>query len=98
MFGNGVYTAEDVTYCDSNGYCYKCPDGKRQVIVCRFAAGKVKEMEFRGAGEDTTRNLKAAPKGFDSVRGDVKPPHQFYALIGYRSSCVYPAYIVTFEP
>lgn len=94
MFGRGTYTAENACYCDDNGYCYSCPDGSRQILLCRLTAGTVSEMAY---GEES-RKLKEAPDGFDSVRGDVLPGRGFFALMVYSSEQTYPAYLVTFQP
>lgn len=93
MFGKATYTAEDAQYPDSRGYCYDCSDGiTRQMLLCRFAAGTISEMTYSAA----TKDLKHPPPDFDSVRGDVVPGLQLFALMSYRDYQVYPAYLVSF--
>lgn len=93
MFGKATYTAENAAYSDDRNYCYDLPDGKsRQMFLCRFAAGTVLEMTYGEASQQLLRQ----PKEADSVRGDVVPGSNFFALMSYTDYQVYPAYLVTF--
>ncbi|CAE8646105.1 unnamed protein product [Polarella glacialis] len=90
-FGQAVYTAENAWYVD-RGYSFNCPDGKRQMLLCRVSAGTACDMEQNSESEKT----KVAPNGYDSVRGEVNPG--CFAIMVYQDEQVYPAYLVTYQP
>lgn len=94
FFGIGAYTAEDAEYSHSRNFCYTCPNGDKQMLLVRVAAGKISEQ---GECTDATRALRKPPPGHDSVRGVVAHNPEMKALVIYTYQAIYPAYLITYQ-
>jgi len=98
LWGVGIYTAENAAYSDE-GYV-KSENTNRQMLLCKFAAGKAYQPKAEDYKKDPTRPecaTKEPPKGYDSIRGIVKRTKgNDYALISYQDSQIYPFYLVTY--